>query len=81
MPIPVPPPPWLVQQRHEIGNRIRDARLWANLSQEQLAGRIGVERRTVVRLELGTTSPPIDRLLHIARTLGIPPADLMPDSQ
>ncbi|MFF9554616.1 helix-turn-helix domain-containing protein [Streptomyces albus] len=71
-------PEWLTQQRLDVGRRIRDARLWANLSQEQLAERIGAERRTVVRIELGITSPPLDRLLHIARVLGVPPASLLP---
>lgn len=74
-----PLPDWLQTQRREIGIRIRDARLQANLTQEGLAERIGAERRTVVRLELGMTSPPVDRLLHIAHALGVPPADLMPD--
>ncbi|WP_431979985.1 helix-turn-helix domain-containing protein [Streptomyces qinglanensis] len=73
-------PAWLAQQRLDIGRRIRDARLWANLSQEQLAERIGVERRTVVRIELGTTSPPLDRILWIARALDVPPASLLPDA-
>jgi transcriptional regulator with XRE-family HTH domain len=50
------------------------------LSREELAERIGAERRTVVRIELGITSPPLDRLLRIARALGVPPADLMPDA-
>ncbi|MDJ1131240.1 helix-turn-helix transcriptional regulator [Streptomyces iconiensis] len=74
------PPDWLRQQRLDIGRRVRDARLWANLTQEGLAEAIGAERRTVVRIELGITSPPLDRLLYIARALGIPPADLMPDA-
>lgn len=73
-------PDWLTQQRLDIGRRIRDAREWANLTQEQLAERLGAERRTVVRIELGVTSPPLDRILHIARALGVPPSDLMPDT-
>ncbi|MGP3991995.1 helix-turn-helix transcriptional regulator [Streptomyces sp. 3N207] len=72
-------PNWLTQQRLDVGRRIRDAPLWANLSQEQLAERVGVERRTIVRLELGITSPPPDRLLWIAHVLGRPPSELLPD--
>lgn len=79
MPSRDPLPDWLQQQRREIGTRIRDARLWANLTQEQLAGLLGVERRTVVRLELAITSPPLDRLLAIAHALGVAPASLLPD--
>lgn len=81
MPDQDPPPAWLQRQRLEIGTRIRDAREWANLTQEGLAGRCGWERRAIVRLELGITDPPISRLLHIAHALGIPPAQLLPDQQ
>ncbi|MBQ1122666.1 helix-turn-helix domain-containing protein [Streptomyces sp. B15] len=72
-------PEWLTQQRLDVGRRIRDARRWANLSQEALAERIGVERRTVVRTELGITSPPLDRILWIAHALGVSPSSLLPD--
>lgn len=75
-----PPPDWLRRQRRDIGNRIRSARVHAGLTQEGLAGRIHVERRTVVRIELGITSPPLDRILCIARALDVPPADLMPQA-
>lgn len=74
-----PPPPWLTAWRGEVGRRIRERRLERGLSQEQLAGLIYVERRTVHRLEAGATSPPLDRLLQIAHALGTTPADLMPD--
>ncbi|MFI6350482.1 helix-turn-helix transcriptional regulator [Streptomyces sp. NPDC050560] len=63
-----------------MGNRIRAARLGANLSQEGPAHQIGAKRRTVVRIELGITSPPVDRLLDIARVLDLPPADLLSDA-
>jgi transcriptional regulator with XRE-family HTH domain len=74
-----PPLDWLLQYRRDIGTRIRGARLRANLTQEGLAALIGAERRTVVRLELGITSPPVDRILHIAHVLNVAPASLMPD--
>lgn len=73
-----PLPDWLRDWRWEIGRRIRDERLWANLSQEGLANRLGWDRTTIVRYELGHTSPQIDRLLAIAHELGIEPARLMP---
>jgi putative transcriptional regulator len=36
-----------------IGNRLRDRRIAADLTQEQLAKRAGLSRTTVTRLELG----------------------------
>ena len=79
MPPADPPPPWLLRARLAVGDRIRDARKAADISQEELAHRIGAERRTVVRIELGITSPPLDRLFQIAAALGISPRELMPE--
>lgn len=79
MPPRDPLPDWLLAQRRQVGARIRDARIQANLTQEALAERVGVERRTIVRIELGITSPPLDRILAIARALGVPSGSLMPD--
>lgn len=75
-----PPPNWLLQQRRDIGTRVRAARVQVGLTQEGLAGRIHVERRTIVRIELGITSPSLDRVLRIAHELGVPPAELMPQA-
>jgi transcriptional regulator with XRE-family HTH domain len=73
-----PLPDWLREWRWEVGKRIRAEREWANLTQERLAELLEVERTTVVRIELGITSPRLDRLLAIAHALGIEPARLMP---
>ncbi|MFD1832389.1 helix-turn-helix domain-containing protein [Streptomyces desertarenae] len=74
-----PPPDWLTAWRREVGARIRNYRRAAGLSQEQLAGLLYMERRTIHRLEAGATSPPLDRILHIARVLEVSPASLLPD--
>jgi transcriptional regulator with XRE-family HTH domain len=74
-----PTPPWLARQRADVGRRVRNARMWANLTQEGLAERLGYERRVIVRIELGITDPAVSRLLRIAHALGIPPSDLVPD--
>lgn len=71
-------PDWLRDWRWEVGRRIRIEREWANLSQERLAERLGVERTTVVRIETGVVSPRLDRILAIAHALGTEPARLMP---
>ncbi|RKN11586.1 helix-turn-helix domain-containing protein [Streptomyces radicis] len=71
-----PLPDWLRAERLEIGRRIRTVLEHADLTQERLAERLGVDRMTLVRIELAVTSPRVVRLLHIARALGIPPARL-----
>ncbi|MDK1473580.1 helix-turn-helix transcriptional regulator [Streptomyces sp. 549] len=73
-----PLPDWLYAARLDAGTRIRDARMHNNLTQEALAELIGVERRTIVRIELGITSPPLDRVFAIARALDIAPSSLLP---
>lgn len=79
MPDEDPTPPWLARQRADVGRRIRDARLHANLSQEQLAGRCGWERRVVFRIENGITDPPLSHLLRIAHALQTPLSELVRD--
>lgn len=73
-----PLPDWLREWRWEVGRRIRAEREWANLTQEQLAELLEVERTTLNRIEQGHSSPRLDRLLAVAHTLGIEPARLMP---
>jgi transcriptional regulator with XRE-family HTH domain len=77
--VPSAPPPddWVLDQRRAIGDRIRAARLHANLTQERLAERAGIDRQAVNRIEQGHASPLVDNLLRIAYALGVPLADLV----
>lgn len=72
-----PPPAWVLTRRRQIGDRIRAARTSRKLPQEKLAERIGVDRKTVNRIELGVHATSIDRLLLIAEVLEVPLADLV----
>lgn len=71
-------PPWIQQARIELGNRIRDARLQADLTQEKLAELVGVDRTTVQNAESGKVDPKFSLLLRLARALRLPARDLMP---
>lgn len=71
------PPARVLDQRRAVGDRIRTARLEAAITQETLAERTGLDRKTVVRIEGGTHSTLLDHLLLIARALGRPLADLV----
>ncbi|HEX5596346.1 MAG TPA: helix-turn-helix transcriptional regulator [Micromonosporaceae bacterium] len=73
-----PRPDWVRQEQIAFGRRIARHRKAARLSQDQLADRMGVERRTVQRYENAVTDPRFADLLLIARALGIPPAQLLP---
>ena len=72
-----PPPDWLAARRREIGARIRTARLSANLTQEQLAAKVGREYRTIHRWEYGTRVPNLDDLLLVAHAVGLPLTELV----
>ncbi|MFE1361292.1 helix-turn-helix domain-containing protein [Streptomyces harbinensis] len=80
--MPRPPrrlPAHVLQRRLAVGRLIREARLHANLSQEELAERANLDRKTVSRIEGGVMSPRVDSLLDIADALDISPRDLLPE--
>jgi transcriptional regulator with XRE-family HTH domain len=76
--VPLDPiPDWVHARRREIGARIRDARLNANLTQVQLGELIGRDHRTIHRWEYAQRIPDLQDLLLIADTLNIPLAKLV----
>lgn len=78
--VPRPPdPPWIADQRRRLGDRVRIAREWANLTQEQLEERSEVKRLTIQRIESGATDARFSWLLRIARALDMPVAELLED--
>ena len=72
-----PPPDWVLVRRRVIGDRIRAARLHANLTQEKLAELAGMDRQTINRVEQGHQSPIVDNLIRIADAIGVPLSDLV----
>lgn len=72
-----PRPDWVRQRQITLGRRIADLRRQAELSQDQLAALMGVERRTVQRYENAVTDPRYADLLLIAHALRVHVADLL----
>jgi transcriptional regulator with XRE-family HTH domain len=72
-----PTPDWVTARRREIGDRLRTARLNANLTQEQLGERVGRDRRTIHRWEYAQRIPDLEDLLLLADALDVPLADLV----
>jgi putative transcriptional regulator len=61
----MPPPP--------IRNRIRELRFHAGeMTQAQLAERIGMTRQTIVAIEQGKYSPSLETAFRIAMVFGVP---------
>ncbi|MEU6342237.1 helix-turn-helix transcriptional regulator [Streptomyces sp. NPDC046977] len=67
----------VLARRRAIGHHIREARRAANLTQEALAERAGVDRQAISIIENGHASPLLDTLLAIADGLDMPLADLV----
>ena len=53
-----------------MGDRVRQMRMGAGMTQGQLATAAGIGRITLVRLEKGEQSPRYETLVAIARALG-----------
>lgn len=70
-------PDWVRSRQLALGRRIADLRRAAELSQEQLADLMGVERRTVQRYENAVTDPRYADLLLIAHALRVHVSDLL----
>jgi transcriptional regulator with XRE-family HTH domain len=66
-------------RQRALGHRIAALREDAGLSQEQLAERAGMERRSIQRYENAVRTPRITDLWLIAEALGVPAADLIAD--
>ncbi|MFE1037001.1 helix-turn-helix domain-containing protein [Streptomyces sp. NPDC058807] len=62
----------------QIGQRVREARARAKLTQELLARKAGLTRGSITNIESGAQSPPPYRLALLASALGVEPADLLP---
>lgn len=61
---------------HEVLNSLRRARRAADLTQEELADRLGVTRQTIIAIENGRYLPSIGLALKLARFFGRPVEEL-----
>lgn len=60
------------------GLRLRQQRLAAELSQEELAAQAGTTQTTISQAELGNRRPELEVQVAIAEALGVPVSDLFP---
>lgn len=70
-------PDWVLTRQQAIGQRIRDRRLYAGLSQVELGERIGRDHKTIHRWESAATAPSLIDLLLVADAVGVPIAELV----
>jgi len=65
----------------EIGNKIREARKAANLTQKQLAEKSGIIETTIRKYEIGKQKPKFENIEKIAAALDLSPSELMPNKR
>lgn len=61
----------------KLGDRIREVRRTAGISQEELAERAGLHRTYVGGVERGERNVGVLNLIQIARALNVKPAELL----
>lgn len=59
-----------LKPRYEIISQIIEARKEQNITQEELALRVGTQKSNISRLESGSYNPSLDFLVKIAKSLG-----------
>lgn len=72
-----PPPDWVLDRRRRLGERIREARNHANLTQQKVSESTGIDRSVLIDIEHGRRAPTIDTLFLIADAIGVPLAELV----
>ena len=59
--------------KRRINNNIRKLRFFQNeMTQQQLAEKVGVTRQTIIAMEQGKYSPSLELAFRIALTFGVP---------
>jgi DNA-binding XRE family transcriptional regulator len=72
-----PLPAWVLTRRQAIGHNVRTARTERKISQEKLGETVGLDRKTISRIENGAYATLIDHLILIADALDTPLTDLV----
>jgi transcriptional regulator with XRE-family HTH domain len=70
---------FIVRTGHDLGKAVREARLSAGLTQEQLAVDAGLDRTYLARMESGLSVLLLDRAIRLLRLLGAEISIKMPD--
>jgi DNA-binding XRE family transcriptional regulator len=64
-------------QQNTVRSRMKQLRIDAGISQDDLAKAAGIDRKTVNRIENGHFSPNLDTFFRLCIALDVRPADLM----
>jgi len=64
--------------KKQLGRRIKELRLKAGYSQEELAAKAGLHRTYMSDIERGKRNVSIENIEKIAKALGVKSSDLLP---
>ena len=59
-----------LKSRYDVISQIIEERAKQNITQEELAFRVGTQKSNISRLESGTYNPSLDFLIKVAHSLG-----------
>ena len=65
----------------EFGRKLRKARLEADLTQRDVARRVGLQRTSITNIERGTQHISLHQLFLLASAVGVAPQELLPDEE
>lgn len=65
----------------EFGQLLREARLSAELTQHEVAHRVGLTRTSITNIERGTQHISLHQLFLLANAVGKDPTDLLPSEE
>jgi len=65
----------------QFGNRLRESRLDAKLTQDEVAERVGLKRTSITNIECGRQHIALHQLFLLADAVGVGPIDLLPDNE
>lgn len=68
------------EARAAIGNRVRLARIHASMTQHDLAVLLGVSYQQVCKYERGTNAISAERLVEIAKAVGVSPSQFFDEA-
>jgi DNA-binding XRE family transcriptional regulator len=63
-------------QTKKVAKRLKQYRIDAGMTQQEVATFAGIDRKTVNRIENFHFSPNIDTLLRLSKAMGFTPSDL-----
>ena len=62
---------WTIRSAKDLGRAVAEIRKQQDLTQDDLADRVGISRNYLAKLELGRSTPVLDHFLRIFRRLGV----------